>query len=235
MGWGILFLAYFLAFFVPVPPLSFIGLSLAAWALYKLKDYRTGFMTAIYWLIPLALCVLYEVVMFAFMVAPYLGIVVPELAWTGVVTVIVMLIKFTLILCFHFVLLRNLRAFAAELELPGIAKRAGWGLWLVSVQCSCYIVAMLLELIGWPLDPFSALSVLLQFVWAIFNMINIFTCYMYICPEGDEEMERKPSRFAFVNAFRAKMDERDRAAREREAQRQQSKQQKHNDKKKRKK
>ena len=60
---------------------------------------------------------------------------------------------------------------------------------------------------------------MMQFAWAIFNMINLFTCYMYICPEGDEAMERKPSRFAFVNEFRERMDERDRLAREREAER----------------
>jgi hypothetical protein len=40
---------------------------------------------------------------------------------------------------------------------------------------------------------------------------------MYICPEGDEEMERRPSRFGFVNDMRDKMDERDRLSREREA------------------
>jgi hypothetical protein len=115
------------------------------------------------------------------------------------------------------VLFVQLRGFAAELELPTIAKRADWGLWLVGVQTSTYIVALALELAGFGLQLLSLIAFLLQFAWAIFNLINLFTCYMYICPEGDEEMERRPSRFGFVNDMRDKMDERDRLSREREA------------------
>ena len=219
MGWGTLFIGYFLAFFVPMPPLALAGIALVAWALWKLMDYRTEFRTAMYWLIPVAICSLAESLVFASKILPYLGVVVPEMAWVSIATAIVSMIKCVLVLCFHITFLRQVHAFAQELDLPAIAKRADWGLWLVGVQSSCYVVAMLLELVGWGLDLFSVIAYLLQFAWAIFNMINLFTCYMYICPEGDEAMERKPSRFAFVNEFRERMDERDRLAREREAER----------------
>jgi hypothetical protein len=53
MGFGILFLAYFLAFFVPLSYLHVIGYAGIAWALGKLKDYRPAFMRAAWWLIPL--------------------------------------------------------------------------------------------------------------------------------------------------------------------------------------
>ena len=33
-----------------------------------------------------------------------------------------------------------------------------------------------------------------------------------ICPEGEEEMKRKPSRFEFVNKMRQAQDEREQAA-----------------------
>ena len=85
------------------------------------------------------------------------------------------------------------------------------------MQVSSYIVALLLELAGVGLLLFSALAFLLQFVWAVFNLVNLFGCYMYICPEGDEQMDRKPSKLGFVNDIRDKMDERDRVARQREA------------------
>lgn len=219
MGWGILFIGYFLAFFVPVPPLALAGLALVAFAIWKLMDYRAEFCAAMYWLIPIAACSLAESLVFASKILPYLGIALPEMPWLSIATAIVSMVKCAFVLCFHAAFMRQVRAFAFELELSAIAKRADWGLWLVGVQSSCYIVAMLLELVGWGLDLFSALAYLLQFVWAIFNLINLFTCYMYICPEGDEAMERKPSRFAFVNEFREKMDERDRMAREREAER----------------
>lgn len=217
MGFGILFLAYFMAFFVPLSYLHLIGYALVAWALIKLKDYRPAFMRAVWWLIPLAVCCLYHVLGSLLSLLPSLGIAAVQPPFiTTTVTAIISLVEYGLILGFHVALLLQLRGFARELELPAIAKRADWGLWLVGVQCSCYIVAMVLELVGWPLQMFSAIAALLQFVWAAFNLFNLFTCYMYICPEGDEQMERKPSRFAFVNRFREKASERDLAARERE-------------------
>ena len=223
MGFGILFLAYFMAFFVPLSYLHLIGYALVAWALIKLRDYRPAFMHAVWWLIPLGVGCLYHAAAGITELLPSLGVAVPELSFFGTtVTAVVTLAEYALILCFHWVFLRQLRGFAGELELPAIAKRADVGAWLVSVQCSCYIVAMVLELSGNALQMFSAIAALLQFVWAIFNLYNLFTCYMYICPEGDEQMERKPSRFAFVNNMREKMEERDREAREKDAARQKS-------------
>lgn len=232
MGWGILFLAYFMAFFVPLSYLHLIGYAVVAWALIKLKDYRPAFMNAVWWLIPLSVCCAYHIFCNVWELLPGFGVAVPELTFiNNTVTAIVCIVESALIFCYHFVLLRQVRGFASELELPGIAKRSDWGLWLVSIQCSCYILAMILELVGWGLDLFSAIAALLQFAWAIFNLINLFTCYMYICPEGDEDMERKPSRFAFVNEFREKMDERDRRAKEKEAAYMEQKKNKKNKKK----
>lgn len=218
MGFGILFLAYFLAFFVPLSYLHVIGYAGVAWALTKLKDYRPAFMQAVWWLIPLGACCLYHIAGSVIGILPYFGIAAPELFLFGTtVTAVVSIIECVLTLCFHFVFLRALRGFAAELELPAIAKRADWGLWLVGVQSSTYVVALALELAGMGLQLLSLIAFLLQFAWAIFHMVNLFSCYMYICPEGDEDMERKPSRIGFVNDIRDKMDERDRLAREREA------------------
>ena len=227
MGFGILFLAYFLAFFVPLSYLHIIGYAGVAWALLKLKDYRPQFIKAAYWLIPLGVLCLYHIAQSVLSLLPSLGMAAIELPFVNqTVTAVVSMIESVLILCFHFSLLRTVCGFASELELPAIAKRADWGLWLVSIQSTCYVVAMILELAAVQLQLFSLIAFLLQFVWSVYNMINIFTCYMYICPEGDEDMERKPSRFAFVNEIREKMDERDRMAREKEAARMQQKNQK---------
>lgn len=218
MGFGILFLSYFFAFFVPLSYLKIIGYAGLAWALCKLKDYRPTFMKAVWWLIPLGACCFYHIAGSVIGLLPYMGMAAPELPLFGTVaTAVVSMVECALTLCFHFVLLRQLRGFAAELELPAIAKRSDWGLWLVGVQTSTYVVALALELAGFGLQLLSLIAFFLQFVWAIFNLFNLFTCYMYICPEGDEDMERGPSRFGFVNNIRDKMDERDRLSREREA------------------
>lgn len=227
MGFGILFLAYFLAFFVPLSYLHILGYAGVAWALTKLKDYRPAFQKAVWWLIPLGVCCLYHITGSVLDLLPYFGVAAPELPLMGkVTTAIVSMLESALTLGFHFVFLRQLRSFAAELELPKIAKRAEWGLWLVGVQTSTYVLALALELASIPLQLLSLIAFLLQFVWAIFILVNLFGCYMYICPEGDEDMARAPSRFGFVNEIRGKMDERDRMARRREADAKQRKQNK---------
>lgn len=55
---------------------------------------------------------------------------------------------------------------------------------------------------------------LLYLVCVILNHVLIFRCYAKICDENDTEMERKPSRFEFVNRFRAELDARQEKARE---------------------
>ena len=64
---------------------------------------------------------------------------------------------------------------------------------------------------------FSGPVLILYFVWIIFNLVLIYSCYARICDESDVDMEQKPSRFAFVNKMRAESEERSRAAAERQA------------------
>ena len=218
MGFGILFLSYFLAFFVPLSYLHVLGYAGVAWALGKLKDYRPAFMRAVWWLIPLGVCCLYHVASSVLTLLPSLGVAAPDVPLINkVTTAIVSMVESALILGFHISFLLQLRGFARELELPKIAKRADFGIWLVGVQASSYILALTLELAGAGLQLFSAIAFLLQFVWAVVNLVNLFGCYMYICPEGDEDMARKPSKIGFVNDIRDKMEERDREVRAKDA------------------
>ena len=53
----------------------------------------------------------------------------------------------------------------------------------------------------------------MNLVWIVLQIVLIFSCYARICDEGDVEMERKPSRFAFVNKFRAELDAKQEKAR----------------------
>lgn len=50
----------------------------------------------------------------------------------------------------------------------------------------------------------TALTILMiaQVIYAAINTFLFFKCYAMICPAGQEDMPRKPSRFAFVNKFR---------------------------------
>ena len=59
---------------------------------------------------------------------------------------------------------------------------------------------------------FMTLLMIFQIIYAVFNMLLIFKCYAMICPEGEEDMKRKPSRFEFINKMREKQDEREQRA-----------------------
>ncbi len=63
----------------------------------------------------------------------------------------------------------------------------------------------------------GAPALIIYFVWIIFNLVLIASCYARICDESDVEMNVKPSRFAFVNKMRARGEERRARAEERAA------------------
>ena len=49
----------------------------------------------------------------------------------------------------------------------------------------------------------------LQLLYTIMNSALIFKCYAMICPEGQEDMKRKKSRFEVVNKWNKIQDERE--------------------------
>jgi len=59
---------------------------------------------------------------------------------------------------------------------------------------------------------FLTLLLLVQLIYAFFNLALLFKCYAMICPTGQEDMSAKPSRFAFINKMRKIQDEREQEA-----------------------
>ncbi len=59
---------------------------------------------------------------------------------------------------------------------------------------------------------FATLLMIMHLVYTVANSLLLLKCYAMICPEGEEDMHRKPSRFEFVNKIRAKRDEREQKA-----------------------
>ena len=67
--------------------------------------------------------------------------------------------------------------------------------------------------------PFDALNasraalmmllLILQIFYTVMNSALIFKCYAMICPEGEEDMKRKKSRFEFINKWNKMQDERE--------------------------
>ena len=59
-----------------------------------------------------------------------------------------------------------------------------------------------------------ALLLIIQLIYTAVNALLIFKCYVMICPEGQEDMPRKKSKFAFINKFREIRDAKDEKAME---------------------
>ena len=57
---------------------------------------------------------------------------------------------------------------------------------------------------------FASFTALIGLVTVVINFIVLFSCYMYICPQGQEDMPRRQSRFAFINKMNAFRDEKER-------------------------
>ena len=56
------------------------------------------------------------------------------------------------------------------------------------------------------LNFLMTLLAICQVVYSAINCFLIFKCYAMICPEGQEDMPRKKSKFEFVNKIREKKD-----------------------------
>ena len=117
-------------------------------------------------------------------------------------------------------ILKGIEAVAKEVDLkdtPIKAKR------LAIINAVFYAVWIVFELPLTFLNELTlariyAIIILLSIALIIADLTVIYSCYMRICMPGDEDISReKPSRFGFVNEYRARKAEREREAAEERA------------------
>ena len=122
-------------------------------------------------------------------------------------------IELAINLWFNLSLLYGIADLSRRVEYPPTREKAYRNMIFVGVF---YVMQILLLIPNTVFDRdkafFMTLLIILQVIYAFFNLLLIFKCYAMICPEGEEEMQRKPSRFAFVNKMREKQDEREQKA-----------------------
>ena len=119
--------------------------------------------------------------------------------------------------CLYLVLLLlAVRKLAQEVDLPKLSGGAVRNLCIVVGYYVYQYAVLILSINKVETDArfLTQLSLALHLVCALFNLWLLFGCYRQICPEGEEDMAPKPSRFAFVNRMRAKQEERERKAQE---------------------
>lgn len=200
MGFGILFFGYLITYLLSLNPYAaltrLIGYAVMLVGLTRLRRHNRWFAFSQLTAIPLGALALVNTVLD--LLGRFGG---TEYAAAGALEGFMTLF----VLLFHVCLMVAIHTIAADTELPRLGRSARTALGLTAAY------AVLSGLCVLPVDLGQSYTMTLNFllflfglVWTLFNLVLIFRCYMWICLEGDEEMEQKPSRFAFVNRFREK-------------------------------
>ena len=203
MGFGTLFIGYFLILNLTYYGLTdVIAAAVMLLGLYKLSGFNKYFRAA------LVVCGVF----LAFSVGE-LGVAIYEMfiakldapALISVMSAVRSLILGAL----SVLMLKALSAIATEVDIPELVKKCER---LTVATSTVYSVLIVLELPLSFINPYvlaigSLLALLTAIAVIIMNLSAIYTCYMKICMPGDEELRDKPSRFAFVNEYRARKAE----------------------------
>ena len=185
MGFGILFLGYFVGFIMFVGHLAILRVVSALatlFAAYKLSKYNVCFKPLIW--ISLASIAFYGVVS-VFDILEYLNIISIE----GTATrSILSYPNIPMTFLFHAALLYGIRKIAIDTDVPKITFAA-------TRNFIFHVILLALELIS--ILPFTVtrnmfvLSVVVALILAVLNLILIFKCYANICDINDVDMEKK--------------------------------------------
>lgn len=214
MGFGPLLIGYFTQYVVSLGmgPFSFagmlVGFSLMLWAIWELREYCPSFIYALVTVILLLVCGVYEA-------AAYIDSAL--LLNIGISNADVLFafdcIEFGLNVVFNLTLLFAIADLSKRVDYLKTRDMAFSNMVFVAGFNIFQLIMLIPGIL--PVSEkgfFNTLLIFAQLLYAILNSVLIFRCYAMICPEGEEDMPRKPSRFAFINKLRAKQDEKDEKA-----------------------
>jgi len=191
VGFGLLFLGYFFLFDFPYKGLDIFpdaaGFGLMLLGLLSLVEYERAFRRPLYAGFGLLLL---NVIDLAFQLSAFFGKALPS----AVTDVFTYLLLFALLL-YQCLLLDGIAAIAKQTDLPALRFRA--------IRNKIFTVAMAVIKLFFSLDfafirdmsirlntalPFSSILFLLDWLVLLLNALLLFSCYMRICKEGDEDM-----------------------------------------------
>ena len=212
MGFGTLFVGYFLLLNITFYGFTdVIAALIMAMGLYRLTTVNRDFKLAYYTSLGFAFYGFIE------LIKEFTVIFVPSIEGKleGIVPYASM-IRYAIILALTFFMLKGIANVSDEVGLRELRARANL---FIPVSITVYALSALFEI---PLlskfIPTEALAIISAALWVIcfclviFNLITVYTAYMRICMPGDEDMDKKdsPSRFEFINKYRARKAEKER-------------------------
>lgn len=237
MGFGLLFIGYFVAFLMSINPYGWafriVGFYLIFRALGKLVEYKHSVKRCVIPLAIMTLCQTFEGILALKRLASITA------SWGflegNLVTSLSNTVFVVTLMIFHLLLLYSIRELAQSIGDSSIAALAFSGNGVVLLYFLLNILTAFLPTGAFKqvLMPVTALS---SIVYPLFILYLLYRCYAGICSPEEENAPKKPSRFAFINKRREMSAQNDREMRELAAEldrrRQQKKMQKQERKKK---
>lgn len=210
MGFGLLFIGYFIALLMSVNSYGFafeiVGYAIMLSAVGKLSEYKHSLSRASLALLAMALCSVYDGFRY---LDELLSLNVP--LFQDSVTFTVSLISSAATLAFHALLLLAIRDIAKDAEENGVAKKSYFALTAAILSCvlefSFAIGGTFLSADSAALRILALISTLVRILYPVAVLFFIYTCYARICAPEDMDMPQRPSRFAFINRMRERREE----------------------------
>lgn len=209
MGFGLLFIGYFIAFLMSFHRFGWIfrivGFYIIFLALGKLSEYKRSMKKC---LMPLLLMTLCEVYTGIFSMG---NLIDPDISSPVVITSLVGAAFEAMRLIFHIFLFLAIRQLSSDVGDRSIEALAQSSIFIAVLYTVCNTVITILksgfEITNRYLIIFISLFSIL---FPLLVLYVLFRCYAGICAPEDADMKPKPSRFAFINKSRELSEKKDR-------------------------
>ena len=204
MGFGLLLIGYMFAFVATagLGPYLFAGMLLGGFLMYlgltELRKYSPAFIYALIGSILIVICSFFRT---AVWIDSYfvlnLGLDSEK------VSLIYNWVEFVINFAFNITMLYGVADLSRRVDYHETRQKAYTNMIFVGLFYAFQVVMFLpIAFIESDRSFFLTLLLILQVIYSVVNAWLLFKCYAMICPAGQEDMPRKPSRFAFVNKFR---------------------------------
>ena len=205
MGFGILFIGYFLIFNFPYCEFTdALAAALMMYALYKLSRINEGFRLAFLASVGFTALGAAELIIALFdSLSP--------IAQSSPLLFVPALLRHLVIGLLTFLMLGGMSDVADEVGLRPLSKKCKIysfvtiGMYSINILLESALLASVID--GRILAVAYVSAIMLTLGVIIMNLGAIYSCYMRICMPEDKDMSERESRFAFVNAFRRHEEE----------------------------
>jgi len=207
MGFGTLFIGYFLLFNIPYFGMTdIIASTVMMLGLSKLASVNSYFRSAYITSVIFAVYSLPELVLFSLDLF--------DIVNTGDLTSYIRVGQCVIVCILTVLILKGIYEVSREVELERVPGRAKFMIYSSFVVYTLWILASephVTALLGTYAFILYVIAIIALFLLIGVNLVIIYTCYMKICMPGDENgSRRETSRFGFINRQRERAKERER-------------------------